>query len=110
MKDLLEQQWLGQASPRILQISGITYTWSASAPGGSKVSNVRVGGAPLDPAASYRVAVNNFLAAGGDNFTVLTQGTNQVGGPVDLDALITWVQAQSQPLAAPALGRITQVP
>ena len=110
VKDLLEQQWLGQPSPRVLQISGISYTWSVSAPAGSKVSKVQIGGAPLDPAASYRVAVNNFLAAGGDNFTVLTQGTNQVGGPVDLDALITWVQAQSQPLAAPALGRITQVP
>jgi 5'-nucleotidase len=108
VKDLLEQQWLGQASPRILQISGITYTWSALAPAGSKVSSVEIGGAPLDQAASYRVAVNNFIAAGGDNFTVLTQGTNQVGGPVDLDALITWVQAQPQPLAAPALGRITR--
>jgi 5'-nucleotidase len=52
--------------------------------------------------------VNNFIAAGGDNFTVLPQGTNQVGGPVDLDVLITWVQAQPQPLAAPALGRITR--
>ncbi len=109
VKDLLEQQWLGQASPRILQISGITYTWSALAPAGSKVSSVEIGGAPLDQAATYRVAVNNFIAAGGDNFTVLTQGTNQVGGPVDLDALVTWVQAQPQPLAAPALGRITRV-
>lgn len=109
VKDLLEQQWLGQSSPRILQISGITYTWSALAPAGSKVSSVEIGGVPLDQAASYRVAVNNFIAAGGDNFTVLPQGTNQVGGPVDLDALITWVQAQPQPLAAPALGRITRV-
>jgi len=31
--------------------------------------------APVDPAASYRVTVNNFLVVGGDGFTVLTQGT-----------------------------------
>src|SRR6266542_3469496 len=60
------------------QVSGVTYTWSASAAAGSKVSEVRIGGVPLDPSASYRVAVNNFLASGGDNFSVLTQGTNQV--------------------------------
>ncbi len=107
---LLEQQWLGQISPRILQVSGVTYTWSASAAAGSKVSDVRIGGVPLDPSASYRVAVNNFLASGGDNFSVLTQGTNQVGGPVDLDALVSWIEALPQPIAAPPLGRIFQVP
>ncbi len=54
--------------------------------------------------------MNNFLASGGDNFSVLTQGTNQVGGPVDLDALVAWIEAQPQPVAAPTLGRIVRVP
>jgi 2',3'-cyclic-nucleotide 2'-phosphodiesterase (5'-nucleotidase family) len=88
MSTLLEQQWVGQTSPRILQVSGITYAWSASAPAGARVSAVVVGGAPLDPAASYRVVVNSFLAGGGDNFTVLAAGTDRVGGDVDLDALV----------------------
>lgn len=111
VKTLLEQQWVGQTSPRILQVSGITYSWSASAPAGSKVSGVAVGGAPLDPAASYRVVVNSFLATGGDNFAVLVQGTDRVGGPVDLDALIAYVGAQpASDVAAPPLGRIALLP
>jgi 5'-nucleotidase len=110
VRTLLEQQWLGQPSPRILQASGVTYTWSAAAPAGSKVSNVRIQDVPLDPTASYRVAVNNFLASGGDNFTVLAKGIGQVGGPVDLDALVAWIESQPQPVAAPGLGRVVRLP
>lgn len=108
IRALLEEQWLGRASPRILLVSGIAYTFSASAPPGSKVSNVRVGGMPLEETASYRVAVNSFLAAGGDGFAVLARGRREVGGPLDLSALITWIRAQKSPLTAPMLGRITQ--
>jgi hypothetical protein len=31
------------------------------------------------------VKVNSFLAEGGDGFTVLRQGTDRLGGDVDLD-------------------------
>jgi 5'-nucleotidase len=111
VKTLLEQQWAGQASPKILQISGLTYAWSASAATGSKVSNVVIGGAALDPAASYRVAVNNFLAGGGDNFVVLKAGLDQVGGAIDLDALVDYVSAQPGGLVtAPVTNRITRLP
>ena len=44
-------------------------------------------GQPIDPAASYRVTVNNFLFVGGDGFTVLTQGTAPQIGIYDIDAL-----------------------
>ena len=106
---LLEQQWL-QATPQILSVSGLTYTWSASAPAGDRVGEILVDGAPIDPAASYTVAVNSFIASGGDNFTVLIEGTDRVGGPIDLDALITYVQSLPQPFTAAIEGRITQVP
>ena len=52
-------------------------------------------GAPIDPAASYRVTVNNFLAVGGDGFTVLTQGTAPQIGVYDVDALNTYFLANS---------------
>jgi 5'-nucleotidase len=110
---LLEQQFDNPApgQSRILQVSaGFTYTWSASAPTGSKVSGIAIGGVPVDPAQSYRVTVNSFLADGGDNFTVLTEGTDRLGGAVDLDALEAFFQAAGGPVAPPALGRITQVP
>ena len=45
------------------------------------MSNLTTGGAAVDPAASYRIAVNSFLADGGDNFTV--EGTDRLGGEVD---------------------------
>ena len=79
-----------------------------SAPIGSKVSDIRVNGTPIDPAASYRVSVNNFLADGGDGFTVLRDGTNRTGGMVDLDALTVYLQAHPN-IAPPATDRITAI-
>lgn len=89
---LLEQQFNNPASGqnRILQVSkGFTYSWSASAPVGSKVdiASIKIDGKPIDPKGTYRVTVNSFLADGGDNFAVLTQGTNRLGGAQDVDAL-----------------------
>jgi 5'-nucleotidase len=63
----------------------------------------------LQPAASYRVTVNSFLAEGGDHFTVLKEGTDRVGGPIDVDALERYIRARS-PLAPGPTGRIATVP
>ena len=72
---VLEQQWDGQGtSPKVLQVSnGLTYTWSASGPLGTRVdpATIKINGTTVDPAASYRVTVNSFLADGGDGFTEL---------------------------------------
>jgi 5'-nucleotidase len=97
---LLEQQFDNPTAGqnRILQVSdGVSYTWSASAATGSKVdpSSIRLNGVPVDPGGSYRITVNSFLADGGDNFTVLTQGTDRLGGAVDLDALVDYFAANS---------------
>ena len=72
----------------ILQISqGLTYTRTsagASGQAGDLLSNVRLNGVPLVDGQTYRVTVNNFLADGGDNYTVLRQGTNRFYGEIDL--------------------------
>ncbi|MDQ0378351.1 bifunctional metallophosphatase/5'-nucleotidase [Amycolatopsis thermophila] len=108
LKNVLEQQWSASGT-RILQISSsLHYTYSASAAIGSKVSNITVNGTPVDPAATYRVSVNNFLAGGGDGFTEFTKGTDLVGGPVDLDALIAYLGAHPR-VAPPAADRIAVV-
>jgi 5'-nucleotidase len=52
---------------------------------------------------------DNFMAAGGDNFTVFKSGTNQIGGSIDLDALIAYVQSLSQPFNAVIEGRINRL-
>jgi 5'-nucleotidase len=109
---LLEQQWCGQ-DPGVTRIlgpsTGLAYTWSASAPVCDRVSNIMLDGTPLDPAASYRVTVNSFMADGGDRLAVLRAGTDRVTAPgVDLDALTAYLVANS-PVAPPAQTRITRV-
>jgi 5'-nucleotidase len=105
---VLEQQWLPNAGPtRILQPSStLHYTETLANPIGDRVSGITIGGVPVDPAATYRVTVNNFLAAGGDSFTALTVGTDVTGGPIDLDAFTAYLTANS-PVPPPATDRIT---
>jgi len=104
---VLEQQWLGQSSPKILQIAGFDYTWDPSKPVGSRIVEIRLGGVPIDLTKSYVVTCNNFLATGGDGFTGFTAGLNQVGGPVDLDAITEYVE-QNTPILPPVANRIRQ--
>ena len=59
----------------------------------------------VDKAASYRIAMNNFTADGGDNFTVFRSCTDPLGGDVDLDAFTAYLGAHPN-LAPPPLDRI----
>ena len=105
---LLEQQWLDQRFPRILQVSeGFSYRWNPLALNGERVDleTITIKGEPIDPDQFYRVTVNSFLAAGGDNFTILTEGTERLGGDLDLDALVTYFKDNS-PLSPGELDRI----
>jgi 5'-nucleotidase len=70
--------------------------------------SVTIGGQPVTADAAYRITVNNFLAGGGDGFSVLTGGTNSVTGPIDLDAFTAYLGAA--PVAVPTLDRITAAP
>ena len=90
---LLESQFGDSGSNNILQVStGFSYMWDASRPTGSKVDDgsITIDGNVVGPAATYRVTVNSFLADGGSGFSVLTTGTDRLGGEVDLDALVAY--------------------
>jgi 5'-nucleotidase len=105
---LLEQQ---QFPGRILTVSrGFNYTWDALRPAGDKVLNetVKLNGNPIVDTQSYRVEMNNFLASGGDGFSVFNLCTNQLGGEVDLDAVVRYFEAHN-PLDAPTENRITRL-
>lgn len=110
IKAVLEQQFDNPAAGqnRVLQVSkGFTYTWDNAAAKGSKVSNIQLNGAAIDPAASYRVTLNNFLADGGDGFTTFAQGTGRTGGDVDLDAFQNYLKANTVTPGTPS--RITRL-
>lgn len=108
IRQLLNQQW-GVDRTRFLQISGLKYTWDSTKPAGQRVADITFpDGTPLDQSASYTVTVNSFIADGGDNFTVLKEGTNREVGPVDLDALVNYVKQIEQPFSAKIEGRITK--
>ena len=106
---LLEEQWSGPnaGSPKVLQVSGLTYTWSRSGAAGARVvpGSVEVGGEPLDPARTYRVVANSFLADGGDGFSTFAEATDKYIGGIDLDALAAYL-ADASPYTPVATDRI----
>jgi len=110
LRRLLEQQFtVLPGGIRLLQVSnGFTYTYDLRQPAGSRVFNIRINGTPVDPLASYRVAMNNFLASGGDGFTVFNEGTDPLGGEIDLDALVTYFQKNS-PISPGPQDRVTRI-
>ena len=107
LKTLLEQQFQNGTSRVLHPSANLTYTFDYAAVPDEKIGSVQVDGLPLEPARSYRVTVNSFLASGGDGFTVLNEGTQRVGGPVDVEALAAYLTANVA-LAPPVLGRITR--
>ncbi|WP_426389479.1 bifunctional metallophosphatase/5'-nucleotidase [Variovorax sp. R-27] len=114
IKAVLEQQFNSGsntvAAPKVLLPSaGFTYSYSTSAPAGSRISNLSLNGTAMADGTSYRVTMNSFLATGGDNFTVFNQGTDTLGGDQDVDALEAYIKANS-PLTPPATNRITVLP
>lgn len=102
LEALLEEQ----GRNGILQPSAsLRYTFATS---GDPIdpAEVFIDGAPLDRAASYRVAVNSYIAEGGDGFTTLPMGTERTPGPPLLDVVEAYLAASS-PYAPPALDRIS---
>lgn len=108
IRELLEQQWSGANAnrPRILQPSKeLSYAYKKDATAVPRATQIMISGQALMDSKSYRVTVNSFIADGGDNFTVLTKGTNRVGGGQDVDALEKYIN-QNSPVQAPETNRI----
>ncbi|MBC7942048.1 MAG: bifunctional metallophosphatase/5'-nucleotidase [Chitinophagaceae bacterium] len=127
IKDVLEQQFANcnttQTGNRIMQISnGFKYTWNSAGSCGTRITDVSftptdlvtnpavptvtaptenlvIAGVVQDPTKTYRVTVNNFIATGGDGFTVFTGGLNSLGGAQDIDALVAYLVAFKAPAA-----------
>ncbi|MCU1453878.1 MAG: putative 5-nucleotidase [Acidimicrobiales bacterium] len=115
LADALEQQWQPAGTgQRVLWLGvskGVTYSYEPAAPLGHHVrrATLRLDGRPVDPAGSYRVTSNSFLAAGGDHFTALAAGTDRsTTGDNDLTMLVAYLAAHS-PVTPDPTPRTTPV-
>ena len=82
---------------RFPQIAGMTLVYDSRAPAGSRVVAIEVGGEPFDPALTYRVATNNYMAGGGDGYAALKKGrqiVDSAGGTLMATMVIDYIAAE----------------
>jgi 2',3'-cyclic-nucleotide 2'-phosphodiesterase (5'-nucleotidase family) len=70
------------AAGRFPHVSGMSVEADLSKPAGSRVKSVMVGGAPLDPAKTYTLATNDYMAGGGDGYGIF-RGAERLFGETD---------------------------
>jgi 5'-nucleotidase len=107
--EALEEQWPRDPEelPRVLKTSGLFYEWDPKRPPGHRVvAACDAARRPLEPAREYRVTINDFLAGGGDNFTLFKQMRGGIIGPLDSEALTQYLSDRSGPITVRTDGRI----
>ena len=116
VKTLLQQQWGtnadGTPNTKTLQISGLKYTADLNKPVAERVTSLSLeDGTPIDPQKTYTAVVNNFMAAGGDNYKVLLDAKSSLAGPIDLDVFYQYITdtAKGGSIVAKNEGRITNL-
>ncbi len=106
---VLRQQF-GNEPRRILHVSaGFSYRWRETRGEGAAVvaGSILLNGEPLQPQQDYRVVTNDFVASGGDGFTVFTAGKDTIPAGIDVEILEEYLAAHS-PFTPPVAERITR--
>jgi 2',3'-cyclic-nucleotide 2'-phosphodiesterase (5'-nucleotidase family) len=111
LRQVLEE---GLRGGRVLQMSGVRIVYDPSRPVSQRVVSLTLGdGKPLEEGRSYRIAINNFIATGGDGFTSFAKARNVVDTRTTLrDAIEAYVKAKSANGGAidyGSEGRVTRV-
>ncbi len=111
LKAVLEQQFRiesGTAKVKSLLVpsANFRFSYDLRRPEGQRIVSATLNGRAINPSARYRVTVSNFLASGGDGFSVLAEGTEPFDAGLDLDALEAWLAGNP---ALPTLGRTAEV-
>ena len=111
VRSLLENGYseIEDRAGKFAQISGMTVEVDTTAPAGSRVTSVMVGGEPLDDAATYTVATNDFMGRGGDGYEAFTEGTaviDAMTGNLMANDVMSYVRDAGEIAPAPE-GRIT---
>ena len=93
-------------SGRFPQVSGMTFTVDLSQEPGSRISDIMVGGAAIDPAAVYGVVSNNFVRNGGDGYSMFEDAMNAYDFGPDLADVTAEYIAANAPYQPYTDGRI----
>ncbi len=109
LKAVLEQQFkvengAAKVASLLVPARGFRFSYDLSKPAGQRILSMTLGGKPIDPNGRYRITVNNFLASGGDGFSVFNGGTDTFDAGLDLDALEAWLATNP---TVPADERVT---
>ena len=96
LKAVLEQQFRGEQgavklASLLVPSHNVQFAYDMTKPAGSRIVFFTVNGKVVDPDRRYRVTVNNFLASGGDGFSIFAEGTDAFDAGLDLDALEAWL-------------------
>ncbi len=87
-----------------LQTHGITFAFD---PNDRTIDRIQIGGEPIRPSSTYRVALPSFIAGGGDRYTWFANAPRVARHPVSLKAvLLEAMPGPGAPLGAPPVGAI----
>ncbi|MFJ5548364.1 bifunctional metallophosphatase/5'-nucleotidase [Streptomyces sp. NPDC093225] len=76
-------------------VYGLTYDIDVAQPTGSRITGLSFGGQPIDPAAQFVLAVNNYRASGGGNFPHVPQAKQLWANSDEIrNTIISWVKAK----------------
>ncbi len=98
---------VADGSGRFLQVAGMSFTADLSKEPGSRVSDLMVGGAPIEMDKVYGAVSNNFVRNGGDGFAMFVNADNAYDFGPDLADVTAEYLAENAPYQPYTDGRIT---
>lgn len=101
-----------QKGGRFPQVSGLSFRYAPTRPAGQRIVEVKIGGAPLEPDRTYRVATNDYMLGGGDGYSALGRGKVLVdpsGATLMATTVMNYVTALGGKAAPTVEGRIQRV-
>jgi 5'-nucleotidase len=96
-----------EGAGRFPQVAGMTYAVDPAAAAGARISDVMVGGAPIDMAKVYGVVSNNYVRNGGDGYKMFKGAMNAYDFGPDLADVTAEFLAAKGPFTPYTDGRIT---
>lgn len=96
-----------EGAGRFPQVAGLTFAFDASKPAGERVSDVMVGGAPIEAETVYGVVSNNYVRNGGDGYKMFVDAMNAYDYGPDLADVTAEYLASMGPFTPYTDGRIT---